>query len=657
MQIKPGKSLLRLAPAAAGFTLAGVLPLLVAAQAQALEFTLADDEVSGSLNSTASYGQLWRVKSQSGHNDDINGNDGNRNFDTGLVSQVFKLTSELTLQYQNYGGFMRGTALYDTELMNHNSDYYSNNDPSQPSQTYPNDSHFTKDAQDISGQDAKILDAYLWADWDVAGMPLNVKAGKQVFNWGEALFVRDGINTSNPVDAAAFRLPGSEIKEVLIPTQALGFNLGVTDDLSVEGYYQWEWTETVQDPVGTYYSTDDLFSPGGNVAYNNATSLAPVMPLYQQFQNGFAGGPGGIVTQLTGLQGNNFIYPDNTYPGNSIMRVANIGDDIDARDGGQWGANVKYIVEELNSTEFGLYFINYHTKEPIINANIDGYQGVDVGTLAGLLGSAPGAIGLATVDLAGNINAQREYIEDVRMYGFSFSTTVGENSFFGELAYRPNMPIGVSTSDDELNDTLSQTVIIDAGGKAQVAGQTVGLGGSLSNYKRVEMYNYSLGSIQNWGPKLGFNSLFTVGEVAGVSYRGDDLQYTGCVMTPTGPTTGVCTYEKRYFSGASNAEYLNVDNSRDDQINRNAYSYTLVAAGTWNDVFAGVNVSPSIAWNHNFEGNSHQAGSYVEGDKAYTLGLGASYQNTLEGEIAYTDFVDSGIDDRDNIGINVKYSF
>lgn len=263
MQIKPRKSLLRLAPAAAGFTLAGMLPLLMAAQAQALEFSFAGDEVSGSLNSTASYGQLWRVKKQaSENNDDINGNDGNRNFDTGLVSQVFKLTSELTMQYQNYGGFMRGTALYDTELMNHNSDYYSNNDPSQPSQSYPHDSHFGSEAQSISGQDAKLLDAYLWADWDVANMPLNVKAGKQVFNWGEALFVRDGINTSNPVDASAFRLPGAEIKEVLIPTQALGFNLGVTDDLSVEGYYQWEWTETVQDPVGTYYSTDDLFAPG-----------------------------------------------------------------------------------------------------------------------------------------------------------------------------------------------------------------------------------------------------------------------------------------------------------------------------------------------------------------------------------------------------------
>ncbi len=40
MQIKPRKSLLRLAPAAAGFTLAGMLPLLMAAQAHALDSVL-----------------------------------------------------------------------------------------------------------------------------------------------------------------------------------------------------------------------------------------------------------------------------------------------------------------------------------------------------------------------------------------------------------------------------------------------------------------------------------------------------------------------------------------------------------------------------------------------------------------------------------------
>ena len=47
-----------------------------------------------------------------------------------------------------------------------------------------------------------------------------------------------------------------------------------------------------------------------------------------------------------------------------------------------------------------------------------------------------------TADVMGNINARREFAEDIRMYGFSFNTTVGDASVFGELAYRPNLPIG-----------------------------------------------------------------------------------------------------------------------------------------------------------------------------------------------------------------------
>lgn len=636
--------MMRLPPVAAGFTLLGFLPILVATQAQALEFSFAGDEVTGSLNSTASFGQLWRVKSQDRDNDYINGNDGNRNFDPGLVSQVFKLTSELTLQYQNYGGFMRGTGLYDTEIMNHNSDYNSNNNPAQPSQSYPHDSHFGSDARDISGRDAKILDAYLWADWEVANMPLNVKLGKQVFNWGEGLFVRDGINASNPVDAAAFRLPGAEIKEVLIPTEALGFSMGVTEGLSVDGYYQWAWTKTVQNPVGTYYSTDDLFSPGGNFAYNNfaATPLAGAVPAYGQLQ----GIPGAL--QGLGLDGNTFIYPGNIAGITEIAESGTIGSARGARDGGQWGVNAKYVVEDLNSTEFGLYFINYHTKEPNLEADFGGYQ-------AKAFAADPLFFGLTTVDVLHSVTAHRKYVEDVRMYGFSFSTTVGESSFFGELAYRPNMPIAISTSDDMLADLTVQAAIgpgsvpgIAYGGKGVVAGQEVGLNDTIKNYKRVDMFNYSIGNIQNWGPALGFDALFSAGEIAGVSYRGDSLQYTAYDGS------------NRYFSGAQNAEYLDVKNGRDNQINRNAYSYTLVAKGVWNDVFAGVNLSPSLAWKHDFEGNSHQAGSYIEGTKACTIGLNASYQNTVEAEIAYTDFFGAGNDntlrDRDNIRVNIKYS-
>ena len=363
MELKSRKPQLRFAPAKAGYALAGLLPLMCAVQAQAVEFSFADDEISGSIDTTVSYGQLWRVQGQDKTNNDINTNDGNRNFDTGLVSEVYKITSDLEATYKNYGVFVRGTAFYDTQIMDKRNDYYDNNTPVQPSQSYPNDDRFTHETRHKAGRDAQILDAYVYGNWDIANMPLSARLGKQVFNWGEGIFYRGGINTTNPLNAAQFRLPGSELKEVLVPVEALSFNLGLTDNLSMETFYQFNWKESAIDPAGTYFSETDLFADGGNTAYNQSGSLAGLMT-----PNPLLGGNSlyGLLSSnpATGLRGSEFA---NT----SAFKVASIGPDINAKNDGQFGVNFKYIAEELNSTEFGAYFINYHSKEPYIYADVN----------------------------------------------------------------------------------------------------------------------------------------------------------------------------------------------------------------------------------------------------------------------------------------------
>jgi hypothetical protein len=195
MEIKSRKPVLRFAPAKAGFAFVGILPLLVAAHAQAVEFSFADNEISGSIDTTVSYGQLWRVQGQDKTNNDINTNDGNRGFDTGLVSEVFKVTSDMEVTYQNYGAFVRGTAFYDTQIMDKRSDYYDSSLAYQPSQNYPKDDSFTRGTRHTAGRNAEILDAYVYGNWDVGDMPIGVRLGKQVFNWGEGLFYRGGINS------------------------------------------------------------------------------------------------------------------------------------------------------------------------------------------------------------------------------------------------------------------------------------------------------------------------------------------------------------------------------------------------------------------------------------------------------------------------------
>lgn len=655
MELKSRTPLLRFAPAKAGFAFAGILPLLVTAQAQAVEFSFANDEVSGSIDTTVSYGQLWRVQGRDKSNDDINTNDGNRNFDTGLVSEVYKITSDLEATYKNYGMFVRGTAFYDTQIMDKRNDYLSNNDPAQPSQNFPKDDSFTYETRHKAGRDAQILDAYLYGNWDVADMPVTGRIGKQVFNWGEGIFYRGGVNTTNPVDAAKFRLPGSELKEVLVPVEALSFNVGLTENLSMETFYQWNWKESAIDPVGTYYSETDLFADGGNTAYTTVDALAN--PLFQTLYPQLA------AAHVGGLQGTSFL------DANGVFKVASVGKDINAKNDGQFGVAFRYIAEELNSTEFGFYFVNYHSKEPTIYADLNqSYAGLDIDQLAGLGGfasyddlvaaaaggnAAAGQVlglvnGAAAVDVANQVNARREYAEDIRMYGLSFNTTVGEASVFGELAYRPNLPIGVATTNDLLGDLLSQAAQLGSGQTVNIGGRDVRITDQIHNSERVEAFNTSLGSIYNFGPSLSFDSLIGVAELASEHLRGSDLQYVAF------------NGETRYYSGRGNSSYIS-GGDRDDQVNKNAYGYTLLLSGTWNDVYAGVNVSPYVVYKDDFEGNSYQTGSFIEGRKAYTLGVKATYLNSLEAELQYTEFYGGGqnnsVRDRDNVGVNVKYSF
>ena len=72
-------------------------------------------------------------------------------------------------------------------------------------------------------------------------------------------------------------------------------------------------------------------------------------------------------------------------------------------------------------------------------------------------------------------------------------------------------------------------------------------------------------------------------------------------------------------------------------------------------------LSPYVVYQEDFSGNSDRTGNFIEGRKAYTLGVKATYLNALEAELQYTEFYGAGQNnasrDRDNVGFNVKYSF
>lgn len=689
MKNNMGLLYLRLAPRAAGFVLATVLPFAVNT---ATAFELDLGAVTGSLDTTVSYGAGWRLEApedalsanyssyslavQDNHRTSTNKNDGDANFDNDSkpITSVYKIISDLELKYDNVGAFVRGTAFYDTVIMDEtpnraSPNLYPNSASCNAQNTAsPANCGFPGEMEDHSGSDARFLDAYVYGNFEVAGRPLNLRAGEQVISWGEALFLQDGINSANPVSLSKLRLPGAEVKEALLPLPMLYASLGITDNLTAEAFYQFDWDNSEADDAGTYYSTDDAFAgQGANRILVNmeGSSAAGLATAYNGSKYGFAS------TTLTN------------------KRKA----DQEVSGDGQFGVAFRY---SLDATELGLFFMNYHSHKPVaqaITGQAGGFQSGNANTVAaadatvlaasgGLCPSAAaaasGACGpalqAAAPTIIGGANAvnyidttqyQLVYPEDIQMIGLSFSTTAGDFSFSGELAYRPNDVILSELGDNLVAYNALNAGTLGNGGSATAGtvnnGQSFTANQTVKDWVELETYNLDLVSIYNFGPMLGADGMTGVLEY-GATYipKGEDQRYASTasmLYIPNVPAAsqGGCAatvYEANtcLSEGPSN-----------DYLDELSMGYRIVLTSTYSDVFAGVALTPSLRFAHDFSGNSHRTGNFLENRKAATVGLSALYNQALEVALAYNTFWGAAgsslLNDRDNITATLKYSF
>ncbi|MBA5635589.1 DUF1302 domain-containing protein [Duganella sp. LX20W] len=90
--------------------------------------------------------------------------------------------------------------------------------------------------------------------------------------------------------------------------------------------------------------------------------------------------------------------------------------DLEGRDSGQFGGRVKFKVPG-SEVEYGLYAAKYHDKSPIPVLTV----------------TEPGAYNGGTYRLM--------YAQDVKVYGASFSTLIGETNVGGEMSTRRDTPL------------------------------------------------------------------------------------------------------------------------------------------------------------------------------------------------------------------------
>jgi hypothetical protein len=592
-----------------------VLALAVAASGPAAAFQFDTDYgVKGSFDTTISYGVSVRASNRDnalvgivngGTQRSVNEDDGNLYWDKSKpFANVIKATSDLELKWRNFGFFGRGTAYYDWTIMRKDE--------------------LGDTARDRLGKDFVGLDGFLYGAFDLGGKNLRVRAGRQVISWGESTFIPNGINVVNPVDLSKLRIPGSELKEAFLPTAGIWANQELTDNLSVEGFYLTNHDKIRIDPRGTYFSNNDFASDDATrviIAFGrrndqNKPPSNPVPPL-----------PGAAAT-LSGIASALYGPYD---PAASVY--ANRSPDKDADDDGQYGIALRLLTPELNNTEFGLYFMNYHSRIPLFS----GIKGRATSVLTGgpLVPTFCATPALASLCHTGTATYYAEYPEDIRLYGLSFNTAGPAGvALQGEVSYRSNQPVQYATPELLLAALGVGNLIT---GTTQIPGQPAGVttaalvpdGTYIQGYARTKMTQFQMTGTKSIPAVLNADQLILVGE-AGVTWYNDlpeGVKFNGpAVLLPA-------TQIGANGIGTTPASLGAVQQT--GFLTTTSWGYRLAGRLEYANALAGGNISPRLAWAHDVKGVGQ---TFNEGAKSLSIGASWDYQRQWLVDVQYTGY-------------------
>lgn len=594
-----------------------VLALALAGAGPALAFQYKlDNGLSASVDTTLSYGVSVRAGSRDaslvgiangGTARSVNEDDGNLNYDLNRAfANIAKATTDVELKYGRFGFFGRGMAFYD--FVN------ASNDKLGPT------------AKDRVGKNIVGLDGFVSAAFEPMDKNLRLRAGRQVISWGESTFIPNGINVINPVDITKLRVPGSEVKEAFLPTTGLWANQELTKNASLEGFYLTNHDKIRIDPRGTYFSNNDFASDDatrvilsfGRRRDQHFPPSNPLQPLPA---------PASALNTIA-----NALYgPFDPAASLWAPRAA----DHDPRDNGQWGLAMRYLAPDLNNTEFGLYYMNYHSRIPLFSGIKGTISSVLTGgplvTAAGVCNPALGALANFQYCNTGTANYFAEYPEDIRLFGLSFNTAGPAGiALQGEYSYRPNLPVQYATPELllaalGLPNLITGYAPIPGAPAPATAAYLVPNGTYIQGYKRLKASQFQMTATKSEPSVMGAEQLVVVGE-AGVTYFHNlptNVKFNGpAVMLPA------TAYGAAFASGGG----LQTDGF----LTGLSWGYRLVGRLEYNNALMGGSISPRLAWSHDVKGVGP---SFNQGIKSASVGATWDYQRKWLVDAQYTAYM------------------
>lgn len=265
----------------------------IASQVQAGESIDMGNGLTLDWKGTLSYSAAVRTEER----DDSLTSSGNRNFDKGdMTANRLSLLLEGRLHKGNSGLVMSASTFYDD--------------------VYQDDDKFTDDAEKYHGGYTRLLDLYGYTSFNLGnGSHLDLRAGKHVVAWGEALFMPSMSLAQGPSDGTKTGIPGLEVKDILLPEDQVSAQFEVNPNWSILAHAQYNWHPVQVPEPGSYLSTSEAVGEGAT-----CMSAAPGEPCSFGVRRGD-------------------IEPDKT---------------------GQWGVGTRFRTSL--ETEWGLYYLKYHDR-------------------------------------------------------------------------------------------------------------------------------------------------------------------------------------------------------------------------------------------------------------------------------------------------------
>ena len=599
----------------------------------------------------------------------VNGDNGDLDYNKdGLVNGTFKLSPKLQLTYGQFGLDLSALYFYDavnSGFQEYHPDNFSNNGFQQEYTRRPSS------AEGDVGSDFELLNAYVSGSLPLLDdRRLRFKLGNLVLNQGQSSFlVLNSLNDINPPDVNIANLPGADLKEIFKPVPLAVLESALTPDFTVQGFYQFHWVAAPLPPSGSYFSGVDPLGAGGSYA-----------------QIGF----GKIREDPMDLVG-----VDNRLPGEaSLISKAGRTDyrsgNRDPGEQGEYGLSANYFAQDLNNTTFGLYYRNLHSRLPVFSYlaahQSCAYNAANaVQALLDCRGfaSVPGGLEPVPVDTARYF---LEYPQNIHSIGANFSTSLGAVAWAGEVVYRANQALQVDPLDVAFaglqpafpHQTISLAVVDIPGNRVaapdylytEYLGQTVQPGQVIHGYIRRQTVNYQTSLLFSGGESdnpFGANSITALVELGAFQILDlpglDRLQLAG---------PGTTTHHSAGIDGTGIVDAQQAVTSPADRQNptsqvkgyATAFSYGARSLFVleYDDVFAGVNLLPALAYFQDVGGTSPvPTGDYVSGRKQAVAQLQFNYFDRFFGGVLNTWYFGGGqfnqMKDRGNVSAFVGFQF